>query len=122
MSNKGSATINSPLEEMRAQIPSAQVRDFESFIKQNKEPILVDFYAPWCGPCVQMSPIVDEVAQIMEGKAIVTKINVDENPELSNKYGVEAIPTFIFFKNGTVVKKLRGSQSKETLVNTLRTI
>ncbi|ALS25965.1 thioredoxin [Paenibacillus cisolokensis] len=76
---------------------------------------IVDFWAPWCGPCKMQLPIVEELATEMEGKAVVAKVNVDEEPEIASQYGVMSIPTLILFKDGQPVDKMVGVQSKETL-------
>jgi thioredoxin 1 len=77
--------------------------------------ILVDFWAPWCGPCQSMLPIVDEVANDFEGKAKVGKINIDEEPELAQKFSVMSIPTFKVFKDGSEVASITGGVAKEAL-------
>ncbi len=90
----------------------------EQVIKSTK-PVLVDFWAVWCGPCQVQGPIVEEVAKATAGKAVVGKLNVDENPQMAQKYGVMSIPTIMIFKGGTVVKQFIGVQSKETLLGEL---
>ena len=77
---------------------------------------VVDFWAPWCGPCKMVSPIVDEVANEVEGKAKVGKVNVDESQALAERYGVMSIPTFIVFKNGVAVNQHIGELSKDGLI------
>lgn len=76
---------------------------------------VVDFWAEWCGPCRLVGPVVDQLAQDYEGKAVIGKVNVDENPETSLKYGVRSIPTILFIKNGEVVDKHVGTATKATL-------
>lgn len=89
-------------------------------IEASKEkPALVDFFAPWCGPCQAQGPIIDEVAKEVGDKAMVAKINIDDNPELAEKYGVMSIPTLILFKDGEVAETMTGMQAKENLVKLL---
>lgn len=87
--------------------------DFDSEVLKASEPVLVDFWAPWCGPCKSMGPIVDEIAEEYEGKAKVFKMNVDENTEMPGKHNVMSIPTFIIFKGGEPVQTFVGAKSKE---------
>ncbi len=94
-----------------------KIENFESISKDKT--ILVDFYADWCGPCKMMSPIIDEIKD--EYKDIdVYKINVDDNSELSRKYGVMSIPTIMIFKNGELKNKFIGMTSKETIINCIK--
>lgn len=90
--------------------------NFDTEVLKNDTPVLVDFWAVWCGPCQMQGPIVEEVATMMDGKAKIGKLNVDENPQVSQKFGIMSIPTLMIFKNGAVVKQFIGVQSKETLV------
>ncbi|MDD3586026.1 MAG: thioredoxin [Thermoguttaceae bacterium] len=91
--------------------------DFASTIATGT--VLVDFWAPWCGPCRQQLPILDKVAEKFLGKATVAKVNVDEQGELAAQFGVEAIPTLIVFKNGALVKQYTGVQSEAILSSAL---
>lgn len=93
--------------------------NFESEVLKSDKPVLVDFWAVWCGPCQVQGPIVEEVAVQMVGKAKVGKLNVDENPNVAQQFGIMSIPTIMIFKNGTVAKQLIGVQSKETLLSEL---
>lgn len=90
--------------------------NFEKEVYQAEVPVLVDFYADWCGPCKAMGPVVEELAKEYEGKAKVGKINTDENQNIAMEYGVMSIPTFIVFKGGKAVKKMIGMQDKRNLV------
>ena len=81
------------------------------------KPVIIDFWATWCGPCVGMSPLIDELAREYEGKVIIGKYNIDEESDLSTKYRIMSIPTLLFFKNGEKTAiRLAGSQKRETLV------
>jgi thioredoxin 1 len=91
---------------------------FQELIQSDK-PVLVDFYADWCGPCKVMAPVIQEVARVVEGKARVVKVNVDKNTEAAQAYGISGIPTFIVFKNGKTVWRHSGTIDKNSLVNIL---
>lgn len=89
--------------------------DFQEKILQSDIPALVDFWAPWCGPCKAIAPMINELAGEYEGKVKIAKMNVDENPETPGKYGIRAIPTLIFFKNGKVADQITGAVGKTQL-------
>lgn len=89
--------------------------NFEAEVLKSEMPVLVDFFAEWCGPCRMQGPIVEELAGEMSGKAKVAKLNVDNAPATSQKYGVMSIPTIIIFKGGEAKQTLIGLQTKETL-------
>lgn len=91
---------------------SVSDKDFENQVLKADQPVVVDFWAEWCGPCKAMSPLVDELAAEMAGKVKVVKINIDDSPEAPTKYGVRGIPTFMVFKGGKVVDTRVGGMSK----------
>lgn len=88
---------------------------FESVVLQSDKPVLVDFWATWCGPCRMIAPAVEQIATEYEGKAIVVKVDVDNNNETAANFGVRNIPTLLFFKNGEIVDKHVGVASKDAL-------
>ncbi len=99
----------------------AEVNDtnFESEVLQSSEPVLVDFWAPWCGPCRQIAPLVEQLAGENAGSAKVLKLNVDDAPQSAQSYGVSSIPTLMVFKNGEVVDRFVGVQPKTRLQDAL---
>ncbi len=100
--------------------PVVSLEVFENEILKSSAPVLVDFWAEWCGPCRSLAPILDEVAAEMGEGARVVKVNVDEQRELAMKYGIRGIPTLIFFKGGEPKKTLVGVQSKAELLTSLK--
>ncbi len=88
---------------------------FQADVLQSPLPVLVDFWAPWCGPCKMMGPIIDELATEYEGKAKIVKLNVDENPETPGQFNVMSIPTFVMFKEGKPVATFIGAKPKESV-------
>jgi len=90
-------------------------QDFETTVLQSDKPSFVDFWAPWCGPCRVIGPVVEELAPLYEGKINITKMNVDENPGVAQKYQVTSIPTLMIFKNGQVVDRALGALPKSEL-------
>ncbi len=100
---------------MSKNIVNAVDADFEQEVLQAEGPVLVDFWAPWCGPCKMLAPILDELAADYAGKVKVVKVNVDENKESAGRFGVMSIPTMILFKGGKDAATMVGFQSKEQL-------
>jgi thioredoxin 1 len=90
--------------------------NFESEVLKSDKPVLVDFWAPWCGPCVQLSPVIDEIANAKAGTAKIVKLNVDENQQVAARYRINSIPALLFFKNGEVQGQLVGRQPKNEIV------
>ncbi len=94
-------------------------QSFQEEVLKSKEPVLVDFWASWCGPCRMVAPVLDELAGTYEGKAKIVKVNVDDNPDTASRYGVMSIPTLILFKNGEPHETLVGFQSRDALTGLL---
>lgn len=88
-------------------------QNFKQEVLENKTPVVVDFWAPWCGPCRLVSPTIEELAKEYQGKMVVGKMNVDENPNTAGQFSVMSIPTVMIFKNGQPVKAMIGAQGKE---------
>ena len=95
--------------------------NFESTITGSSSPVLVDFWAEWCGPCKMIAPVLNELAAEQDGKAVIAKLNIDDEPELAKRFGITAIPTLIVFRNGQPTVTLRGVQSKSAIVKSLAT-
>lgn len=105
---------------MSANIGQASDASFDSDVLKGNEPVLVDFWAEWCGPCKALAPKLEEIAGEMTGKAKIVKVDVDANPDTASKYGVRGIPTLVLFKGGKEVGRLVGNQPKDAIVNLLK--
>ena len=95
---------------------------FEKEVLQSTLPVLVDFWAPWCGPCRAIAPTIEELQRNYDGKMKFVKVNVDENPISPSKYGIQAIPTLIFFKEGEVSEQITGMVAKAKLEETIKSL
>lgn len=96
--------------------------NFASVIEQSPSPVLLDLWAPWCGPCRLMSPIIDQLATELAGQIRVAKLNTDENPLTGKRFGIQGIPTLLILKNGREVGRLVGAQSKAVILQKLREV
>ena len=100
---------------------ASQVTDstFKQEVLESEVPVLVDFWAPWCGPCRMVAPVVEEISDQYDGQVKVVKVNTDENPSVASQYGIRSIPTLMIFKGGQRVDMVVGAVPKTTLSNTL---
>jgi thioredoxin 1 len=106
-------------EKMAGNIMDINDSNFEKEVLQSEKPVMVDFWAPWCGPCKAIGPVVETLAGDYDGKVKFAKCNVDDNPITPSKYGIKAIPTLIFFKGGNVVDQITGMVSRARLEESL---
>ncbi len=102
-------------------VATAEVTDssFQQEVLESQLTVLVDFWAPWCGPCRMVAPVVEEISEQYEGQVKVVKVNTDENPNVASQYGIRSIPTLMIFKDGQRVDMVVGAVPKTTLANTL---
>ena len=89
--------------------------NFQEVVLNSDKPVLVDFWAEWCGPCKMIGPLIEELSTEMDGQAVIGKLNVDENPEIAANYGIRSIPTLLIFKGGEMVDKIVGAVPKATI-------
>jgi thioredoxin 1 len=109
-------------EIMAEGIMEIEDNSFETEVLQSDKPVLVDFWAPWCGPCKAIGPVVEELSETFGDKVKFAKCNVDNNPVTPGKYGIKAIPTLIFFKDGDVVEQITGMVAKSKLEDALNSM
>ncbi len=102
-----------------SEVTEVKEADFKTEVLDSELPVLVDFWAPWCGPCRMVAPVVEEIAQQYEGKVKVVKLNTDENPQIASQYGIRSIPTLMVFKGGQKQDMLVGAVPKTSLAKTL---
>lgn len=96
--------------------------NFDELVLNSLKPVIIDFWAEWCGPCRMVAPIIEEIAAEYEGKAVIGKCDVDDNTEIATKFSIRNIPTMLFIKNGELVDKLVGAVPKEQIVEKLEAI
>ena len=101
--------------------PTIEINEtnFETEVLQSTEPVIVDLWAEWCGPCKMLAPALDEIAVEQNGKAKVAKVNVDNNPDLAARFGIQSIPTLLYFANGEVRNQTVGAISKKVILSNL---
>lgn len=105
-----------------ANLTNVTSANWDQVVANSDKPVLVDFWAEWCGPCKALSPVLDEIATEMNGKAQIVKVNVDQASDIAQKFGIRGIPTLIFFKNGEVKSTLVGNQPKAEIVKNINSL
>jgi thioredoxin 1 len=111
--------IKKVLDQAHAGVVKLDSASFDGFLQTDK-PIIVDFWADWCMPCRMMTPVMEELAKAYSGKAMLGKVNVDENPDIAGRFGIMSIPHFLIFKNGAVVQKIVGAVGRGPLEDALK--
>jgi thioredoxin 1 len=114
--------LNTPFAMADAKYVTLTDANFNDHVVNSDKPVLVDFWATWCGPCRAIAPTIEQVASEFDGRAVVGKVDVDENPDVAMQYGVRSIPTLLFFKNGQVVDQLIGAVPKKVLAEKLEAL
>ena len=104
---------------MAGNVKEVTTSTWKTDVLENSQPVLVDFWAPWCGPCRMIAPVVEELANDYAGKLSIVKVNVDDNSQIAQQYGIQSIPTLMLFKNGQAVDRIIGAAMKQTLQETI---
>ncbi len=104
------------------QTVTLNAENFHQEVLESSKPVLVDFWAGWCGPCLTMAPVIEELAEEFDGKALVDKLEVEEHPQVASDFDIQSIPTLLFFKNGEVVDRVIGVVTKKDLTDRLRSL